>query len=74
METPLSKSQIRALGILRLKAENYIEATEALTNAGYRGDAIPKGATWRSAGKLSDAELIAGIKSVEMSGDERIEY
>lgn len=60
--TPISKSQIRALALLTFAAEStYSAAGDALEAAGYRRDAIPAGSNWRQAAKLSDVELIAAI-------------
>ena len=58
-ETPISKSQIRALNILSLPLPTgYQAAGEALEAAGYRSDAIPVGSNWRTAAKLNDADLL----------------
>jgi len=63
METPISKSQKRALALLGLApTSDYQVAAKTLDNAGYLPQGIPGGHTWRTAAKLSDAELIAGIK------------
>ena len=62
MDTPISKSQIRAMNLLKLALlASYEAASAALESAGYRPDAIPAGSTWRQAAKLSDEELIAAI-------------
>jgi hypothetical protein len=62
METPISKTQKRAMSLLNLTpVSGYQAAAEALETAGYRPDGIPQGMTWRTAAKLSDAELIASI-------------
>lgn len=75
METPTSKSQIRAMKLAGLMSvEGYEAAAAALESAGFIRDGIPAGQTWRSAAKLSDADLIAGIKAserIDRSGDHR---
>ena len=76
METPSSKSQNRAIKILGLTVtDSYQVAAETLGNAGYRKDGIPQGHNWRTAAKLSDADLIAGITiDFDALADSRIEY
>jgi hypothetical protein len=62
METPISKSQTRAMNLLNLApVTTYDAAGSALETAGYRRDAIPVGSNWRQAAKLSDVDLIAAI-------------
>jgi hypothetical protein len=62
-QTPASKSQIRAAALLSLSIDryDYTAAGAALEAAGVRADAIPAGLTWRTAGKLSDAELLVAL-------------
>jgi hypothetical protein len=75
MDTPISKSQKRALTLVGLApAATYDAAATALDAANFRRDGIPTGHTWRSAAKLSDAELLAGItldprRFDDMTGD-----
>ena len=74
METPISKSQLRAARIAGIAVgDSYEAAKAALEAAGLRGDAIPAGGTWRTAAKLSDAELIAAIRTSESTSDWRAE-
>jgi hypothetical protein len=62
METQISKSQKRALEILKLApTSDYQVAAKTLERAGYLPQGIPVGHSWRTAAKLSDADLIAGI-------------
>ncbi len=59
-ETPISKSQIRALKVRSLGvATTYEQAARILENALLPRDGVPDGYTWRSAAKLSDQELSA---------------
>ena len=59
-ETPISKSQIRALKIRGLGVvSTYEQAAQILENALLPRDGVPDGHTWRSAAKLSDQELSA---------------
>lgn len=59
-ETPISKSQIRALKVRSLGvAPTYEQAARILENALLPRDGVPDGHTWRSAAKLSDQELSA---------------
>lgn len=76
MDTPVSKSQARALRILGLAAtDSYKVAATSLENAGYRPDGIPQGHTYRTAAKLSDADLTAGITiDYAAMADSRIEW
>jgi hypothetical protein len=68
METPISKSQKRAMDLLKLApVSGYSDAAVALEAAGCWRDGIPAGQTWRTAAKLSDIELLAGIQK---SGEE----
>lgn len=76
METPVSKSQKRALKLMGLPAtDNYQTAAKSLEAAWCRPDGIPQGCTWRTAASLTDAALIAGIKvDYESMADSKIEY
>lgn len=76
METPTSKSQIRAMKLMGIQAaDSYQSAAAALEAAFCRPDGIPQGCTWRTAAALSDAELIAGIKvDYEAMADSKIEW
>jgi hypothetical protein len=78
MKAPISKSQTRAMKLAGLASvDSYEVAAVALETAGYRKDGIPQGQTWRTAAKLSDADLIAGITIVIDFDDlaaSRIEY
>lgn len=54
---------------------SYGVAANALETAGYRKDGIPQGHNWRTAAKLSDADLIARITiDFDALADSRIEY
>lgn len=77
METLISKSQTRAMKLAGLATVDTYEAAACLLEtARYRKDGIPQGQTWRTAAKLSDADLIAAIvlSDEEIFGSERIEY
>jgi hypothetical protein len=76
METPVSKSQKRALKLMGLPAtDSYKTAAKSLEAAWCRPDGIPHGCTWRTAASLTDAALIAGIKiDYEAMADSKIEY
>jgi hypothetical protein len=76
METPISKSQTRAIKLVGLGAvDGYQAAATALETAGYRKDGIPQGHNWRTAASLTDADLIAGITiDFDALADSRIEY
>jgi hypothetical protein len=77
METPISKSQTRAMKLAGLGVvDTYEAAASALETARYRKDGVPHGHTWRTAAKLSDADLLAAIvlSDEEIFGRERIEY
>jgi hypothetical protein len=64
-KTPISKSQKRAMDLLGLApVDGYDAAATALETAGCYRDGIPAGQTWRTASKLSDADLLTGIKQV----------
>ena len=64
MNTPISKSQSRAIKLLELtETDDYQIAAATLENAGYRRDGIPAGQTWRTAAKMADSELMAGLKA-----------
>lgn len=61
-ETPISKSQERAIRLLGLtNAAGYAQAAEVLEVQGFRRDGLPINETWRSAAKLSDSELVAKL-------------
>lgn len=65
-KTPISKSQKRAMDLLSLApVDGYQEAAKALEAIGCWADGIPQGQTWRTAAKLVDAELLAGIRKNE---------
>lgn len=76
MKTPISKSQTRAMKLAGLgTVDSYEAAKSALETAGYRKDGIPQGHNWRTAAKLSDAELMSGITiDFDALADSRIEY
>ena len=78
MKTPISKSQTRAMKLAGLgTVDSYEVAATALETAGYRKDGIPQGHNWRTAAKLTDSELMAGITIVIDFDDlaaSRIEY
>ena len=76
MKTPISKSQMRAMKLAMLgTVDDYQVAATALETAGYRKDGIPQGHNWRTAAKLTDADLIAGITiDLDALADSRIEY
>ena len=76
MKTPISKSQTRAMKLAGLgTVDDYQVAATALETAGYRKDGIPQGHNWRTAAKLTDADLIAGITiDFDALSDSRIEY
>jgi hypothetical protein len=78
MKTPISKSQTRAMKLAGISTvDSYEAAATALETAGYRKDGIPQGHNWRTAAKLTDGELIAGITIVIDCDDlaaSRIEY
>jgi hypothetical protein len=77
METPISKSQTRVMKLIGLGAvDGYQAAATALEAARYRRDGIPQGQTWRTAAKLSDADLMMAIvlSDEDIFGRERIEY
>ena len=57
--------------------DSYGVAAIALETAGFRKDGIPMGHNWRTAAKLTDSELLAGITIVIDFDDiaaSRIEY
>lgn len=57
--------------------DSYEVAATTLEIAGYRKDGIPQGHNWRTAAKLTDSELMAGITIVIDFDDlaaSRIEY
>ncbi len=64
--TPTSKSQIRAAKLAGITVnDSYADAKKALEAAGLEGDGIPAGYTWRTAAKLSDADLLAKLAKSE---------
>ena len=76
-KTPISKSQTRALKLAGLAmVDGYGVAANSLETAGYRTDGIPQGHNWRTAAKLTDADLIAGITIDfdELAESGQIEY
>jgi len=65
-KTPISKSQQRAMRLLGLTAvDSYDAAAAAMESAraypGYERDGVPVGHTWRTAAKLSDAQLLEAL-------------
>lgn len=61
--TPTSNSQARVLKLIGVAVPaDYADAAKALDAAGCREDGIPQGGTWRTAKKMSDAELLAAVK------------
>jgi len=63
METPISKTQARAMALAGLaKVDSYEAAAQALENAKLRRDAVPVGGTWRTAAKMTDAEFMSAIR------------
>jgi len=57
----ISKSQKRAMDLLGLApVDGYDAAATALEAAGCYRDGVPAGQTWRTAAKLSDADLLGG--------------
>ena len=65
-KTPVSKSQMRAMVLLSLVPVDVYEAAAAALEAVdcYR-DGVPAGMTWRAAAKISDSDLLAGLKRAE---------
>ena len=64
--TPISKSQARAMRLLGLTAvDSYDAAATVLESAraypGYERDGVPVGYTWRTAAKLTDAQLLQAL-------------
>lgn len=79
METPVSKSQKRAMSLLGIApADSYEKAAAALEAANCYRDGLPFGIAWRAAAKLSDAELVSRLRKVDveygMSAVDIIEY
>ncbi len=77
METPISKSQLRAMRLAGLVAvETYEAAAVALQNAGYRKDGIPMASSWRAAAKMSDIDLVVAITldPKRFEDQEKVEY
>lgn len=75
MDAPISKSQKRAMDLLGFApVSTYAEAAAVLEAADYSRDGIPVNMTWRQAAKLSDADLLAGIKLTDDRFVEKIEY
>ena len=65
-KTPISKIQTRAMRLLGLPAvDGYDAAATSLEAAGCYRDGVPMGQTWRTAAKLSDADLLAGLKRAD---------
>lgn len=61
--TPASKSQLRLARLANVEIRSeYAEMAQAFEAAGFYGDGIPPYNTWRTAAKLSDAELLASCK------------
>lgn len=58
----ISKSQSRLLALLDLSADDYTEAGQVLAAAGYVEDGVPYSHTWRTAAKLSDADLLKSAR------------
>ena len=72
MDHPTSKSQDRACGLLGLTHDGtYASAARALDTLFVSSDGLPADHTWRSAAKLGDAELVAGLTG---DRDGRAEY
>lgn len=70
--TPTSNSQARLLKLLNASVPSeYSEAAKLLESLNMRSDAIPQGGTWRTAKKLSDAELLAACKAAEWYANRR---
>lgn len=64
--TPASKSQKRAASLLGVAIrDSYMYAAEALRAAGVNETGVPAGYDWRTASKLSDAELLAKLTTAE---------
>lgn len=62
MDTAISKTQKRAVKLLNLQAgDTYESAKLALETAGFRGDAIPNGKTWRDVVKMTDEQFVAAL-------------
>jgi len=69
-DTPISKSQARALVVLGLSsASDYNSAASALENAGFPSDGVPAGHNWRTAKKLNDDELLQLLNSSKSAND-----
>lgn len=61
-ETPSSKSQIRLMDLLGIEHDgSYSHAARSLEAQNLPTDGLPFGETWRTAGKLSDSELLAKL-------------
>ena len=78
-KTPISKSQKRAMSLLGLaQVDGYDAAATSLEAVDCYRDGVPMGQTWRTAAKLNDADLLAGLRRVEaaphMSAIDIIEY
>jgi hypothetical protein len=72
MDTPVSKSQKRAMSLLGITEPNYYaDAAKALEAKRVEGDGIPAGHSWRTAAKLTDAELLAELAATEVMRDEQ---
>ena len=79
MQTPISKSQTRAMRLLGLPAvDGYDAAATSLEAVGCYRDGMPAGQTWRTAAKLSEADLLAGLhrgeQAFHISAVDLIEY
>jgi hypothetical protein len=69
-DTPISKSQVRALIVLGLYASSdYNSAASALENAGFPADGVPCGHTWRTAKKLNDDQLRQVLNASRSAND-----
>lgn len=58
-DLPASKTQMRVANLFNLPTPtSYADASRALERAGLPADGLPIGETWRTAAKLTDAELM----------------
>ncbi len=65
-ELPASKSQTRLLHLLSLTSDGtYNMSGRLLEAAGMPKDGLPSRHSWRTAGKLSDADLLAALPSAQ---------
>lgn len=61
-ETPSSKSQQRIMDLLGIEHDGtYSHAARILEAQNLPTDGLPLGETWRTAGKLSDADLLTAL-------------